>query len=186
VGQKVFTSDTGELTWNLEQPEAGYLAVNTPNTKLFTGYPKGRTVALGGVQLSIGKTRLDWATVSLVSRNATGFGESGRAAGFADAEEVFAKALANDGRARAIVDRAIGAAATALWTIIHSLLPERVILGGGVMEAHYDLFAGPLQEVMRKATLGPSTGMQVCQAQLQNDAGLVGAGFLAMRESLRK
>jgi hypothetical protein len=79
-GQKIFTSDTGELTWNLEQPEAGYLAVNTPNTKLFTGYPKGRTIALGGVQLSIGKTRLDWATVSLVSRNATGFGESGRAA----------------------------------------------------------------------------------------------------------
>lgn len=78
--QKVFVSDTGELTWNLEQPGAGFWTVNTPNTKLFTGFPRGRTIALGGVELSIGKTRLDWATVSLVSRHATGFGESERPA----------------------------------------------------------------------------------------------------------
>ncbi|MGE5608820.1 MAG: ROK family protein [Bacillota bacterium] len=116
----------------------------------------------------------------------TSIGESGKAVGFADAEEVFAKARANDDQAQAIVGRAIAATATALWTIIHTFLPERVILGGGVMEAHYDLFAGPLQEVLRKATLGPSTGMQLCQARLQNDAGLVGAGFLAIREDLQK
>ena len=74
--QKVFTSDTGELTWNVEQPGAGYWTVNTPNTKLFTGFPKGRTIKLGDVTLTVGKTRLDWATVSLVSRKATGFGKS--------------------------------------------------------------------------------------------------------------
>jgi len=78
--QKVFVSDTGELTWNREEPGAGYWTVNTANTKLFTGFPKGRTVALGGVTLAVGPTRLGWATVSLVSRHATGFGESGRAA----------------------------------------------------------------------------------------------------------
>ncbi len=78
--QKVFVSETGELTWNVEQPGAGYFTVNSPNTKLFTGFSKGRTIALGDVTLSIGKTRLDWATVSLVSRNATGFGESNRPA----------------------------------------------------------------------------------------------------------
>lgn len=80
ANQKVLTSDTGELTWNVEEPEAGYWTVNTANTKLFTGFPKGRTISLGGVTLAIGKTRLDWATVSLVSRNATGFGESNRPA----------------------------------------------------------------------------------------------------------
>ncbi len=91
--QKVFVSDTGELTWNIEQAGAGYFAVNTPNTKLFTGFPKGRTIALGGVTLAVGKTRLDWATVSLTSRRATGFGESGKpstillaATGFAENE----------------------------------------------------------------------------------------------------
>ena len=78
--QTVFVSDTGELTWNVEEPDAGYFTVNTPNTKLFTGFPKGRTISLGDVTLSIGKTRLDWATVSLVSRKATGFGESDRSA----------------------------------------------------------------------------------------------------------
>ncbi len=78
--QKVFVSDTGELTWNVEQPKAGYLTINTPGTKLFTGFPKGRTIKLGGVTLTVGRTRLDWATLSLVSRHATGFGESGRPA----------------------------------------------------------------------------------------------------------
>ena len=78
--QRVFVSDTGQITWNTQDPASGYLAVNTPNTKLFTGFPAGRTVDLGGVKLTIGKTRLDWATVSLVSRKATGFGESGKAA----------------------------------------------------------------------------------------------------------
>jgi len=77
---KVLTSDTGELTWNTELPESAYWTVDTPNTKLFTGFPRGRTVPLGGVTLAIGKTRLDWATVSLVSRQASGFGESGRSA----------------------------------------------------------------------------------------------------------
>lgn len=78
--QKAFVSDTGELTWNTETPGAGYWTVDTPNTKLFTGFPKDRTFALGGVTLAVGKTRLGWATVSLVSRKATGFGESDKPA----------------------------------------------------------------------------------------------------------
>ena len=77
--QRVFTSDTGEILWNREIPGAAYLAVNAPNTKLFTGFPRGRTIDLGGVTLKIGETRLGWATVSLVSRQATGFGEQGGA-----------------------------------------------------------------------------------------------------------
>jgi len=77
---KVLVSDTGELTWNTELAGKAYWTVNTPNTKLFSGFPAGRTVALGPVALAIGKTRLDWATVSLVSRRASGFGESGKPA----------------------------------------------------------------------------------------------------------
>jgi ribosomal protein S6 len=77
---KLLASDTGELTWSTEVPEAAYFAVNAPNTKLFTGFPHGRTIQLGEVTLAIGRTRLDWATVSLVSRQATGFGQSGRPA----------------------------------------------------------------------------------------------------------
>lgn len=78
--QKVFVSDTGEITWNSEKPAAAYLAVNTPHAKLFTGFPEGRTIDLGSVKLAIGKSRLNWATLSLVSRQATGFGEKGEPA----------------------------------------------------------------------------------------------------------
>ena len=76
----VVTSDTGELTWNSEIPESGVWTVNTPNTKLFTGFPKGRAFDLGGVKVAVGETKLGWATVSLTSHDATGFGENGRPA----------------------------------------------------------------------------------------------------------
>jgi len=78
--KKIFVSDTGELTWNIEEPGAGYWTVNTTDTKLFTGFPKGRKITMGEVSLSVGRTRLNWATISLVSKNATGFGESGKPA----------------------------------------------------------------------------------------------------------
>jgi hypothetical protein len=78
--QKIITSDTGELTWNMEKENAGYWTVNTANTKLFSGFPDGRSIDLGGVEINIGKTRLGWATLSLVSKNATGFGSSGKPA----------------------------------------------------------------------------------------------------------
>lgn len=78
--QKIITSDTGELTWNMEKDNAGYWTVKTANTKLFTGFPQGRTIDLGGIKLNIGHTRLGWATISLVSKNASGFGESGNSA----------------------------------------------------------------------------------------------------------
>lgn len=79
-GQKVFVSDTGEILWNTEKPERAYLTVNTPNTKFFTGFPEGRTIHIGDVKLMVGKTRLNWATISLVSRHATGFGEQAKSA----------------------------------------------------------------------------------------------------------
>lgn len=76
----VWKSDTGELEWNAAVSNAGYVVCTAANTKFFTGFVKGRTFDLGGVLLKIGKTKLDWATVSLVSHDATGFGESGNPA----------------------------------------------------------------------------------------------------------
>lgn len=70
---KVIRSDTGELVWNREISGKAYWTVNTPNTKLFSGFPEGREIKLDDVKLAIGATRLGWATVSLTSRRATGF-----------------------------------------------------------------------------------------------------------------
>ena len=59
---------------------AAFWTVNTPNTKVFSGFTKGRTFDLGGVKLQVGETKLGWATVSLTSHDATGFGTDGRPA----------------------------------------------------------------------------------------------------------
>ena len=63
---KVSVSDTGQLRWDVSQQGAGYFIADTPRTKLFTGLVRGRTFPLGKLTLKIGKTRLDWATVSMV------------------------------------------------------------------------------------------------------------------------
>jgi len=69
----------GEFIWNHDRPGKEYVAVNTKNSKLFVGYADGRDIALGGVSLKVGSTETGAAVVSLVSRNATGFGENGKA-----------------------------------------------------------------------------------------------------------
>ena len=78
IDDQIIISSTNELTWNNEKEGTAYWTINTSNTKLFTGFPDGRKIDLGGISLEIGKTRLDWATVSFVSRYASGFGESGK------------------------------------------------------------------------------------------------------------
>lgn len=76
--QAVFISDTGQIRWDVSQPGAGYFTVNTPRSKLFTGFVRERSFTLGDVSLQIGKTRLDWATVSLVALDGKGFDVPGR------------------------------------------------------------------------------------------------------------
>ncbi|MBR5176106.1 MAG: hypothetical protein IKW89_09290 [Bacteroidales bacterium] len=67
-------SDTKQIEWNNEDPENGMFMVKTPNVKVFSGFLKGRTADLGdGVTLNIGKTKLGWATISLTSKEGSGF-----------------------------------------------------------------------------------------------------------------
>ncbi len=75
---KVFISDTGQLRWDVSQPDAGFFIADAPRSKLFTGFIRGRTFELGDVQLKIGKTRLDWATISMVAVDAQRFDKPGR------------------------------------------------------------------------------------------------------------
>ena len=75
---KVFVSDTGELRWDLSQAGAGYFTVDTPRSKLFTGFVAGRIFHLGNVELTIGHTQRDWATISLACMDGAGFDRPGR------------------------------------------------------------------------------------------------------------
>jgi hypothetical protein len=65
VNAKRFASDTGELVWDVTEDGAGTFLVDSARSKLFTGFVRERTFKLGEVSLRIGKTRLDWATVSM-------------------------------------------------------------------------------------------------------------------------
>ena len=66
---KEVKSSTGEMTWNWQQNGAGFFTVDTENTKVFTGFVKGRTFKFNGMVLSPGKTRLDWLTMSMTLTN---------------------------------------------------------------------------------------------------------------------
>jgi hypothetical protein len=73
-----FVSDNGAIRWNVSQPGHGYFVADTPRTKFFTGFVAGKTFKLGNVALDLGKTRLDWATVSLTCLDGKGFDQPGR------------------------------------------------------------------------------------------------------------
>jgi hypothetical protein len=75
---QVFRSDTGQLCWELPQSGHGCFTVDTPRSKLFTGFVAGRCFTLGDVGLEIGPTERDWATVSLVCIDGKGFDQPGR------------------------------------------------------------------------------------------------------------
>ena len=72
------SGNSKEFVWNKDRKGKEYVAVDTANSKLFVGYADGRTIPLGNVSLKVGSTETGWATVSLVSRYASGFGESGK------------------------------------------------------------------------------------------------------------
>lgn len=115
-----------------------------------------------------------------VLASGAGIGTAGKASGFDDARAVFAAARGGNALARAIVDRALEAAATAAWTICHTLLPRCLILGGGMMEEHFDLFAGAMNRRLDPATQFTRAAVRICRAQLGNEAGVVGAAAIAL------
>jgi len=82
--------------------------------------------------------------------------------------------------ARGNLPEAVSAMGTATWTIVHALLPERIVLGGGVMDGHYDAFAAAAAEAIARASLLPPGRVTVARAQLGNRAGLAGAASAVM------
>jgi glucokinase len=108
----------------------------------------------------------------------TAIGEAGRRAGLADARAVFAAAARGDAAAGQIVARAAEGLAAAAWLIAHAVLPERLVLGGGVMDEHFDVFAAAARDRLAAATMVPGERVRVVRAALGADAGVVGAARL--------
>ena len=103
--------------------------------------------------------------------------------GYADAEEVFAAAEAGAAPAQAIVSRSADAMETAVWSLIHSFLPEVILIGGGMGERHFALYREAAERAIARAVLAPAGAIRVVKAALGNDAGMVGAAALMLDDA---
>lgn len=104
---------------------------------------------------------------------------AGKPYGFNDSRSVFAAAR-SDSKAAAIVHRAQRATAVATWNLLHMCLPERIVVGGGIGEEHFDLFATSMREQIALATQVPRNCVEVVGARLGNEAGVIGAACLVL------
>ena len=100
--------------------------------------------------------------------------------GYADAEAVFAAAEAGVEPAQAIIVRSADAMETAVWSLVHTLLPEVILIGGGIGERHFALYREAAERAIARAVLAPAGSIRVVKAALGNDAGMVGAAALML------
>lgn len=111
----------------------------------------------------------------------TAIDAAGKASGFMDGRAVFSAAAAGNSLASEILDAAVNSAATAIWTLAHTFLPQRFVLGGGLIDEHFELFAKPARAALSRAILLPKGRVEIVRASLGNDAGVVGAASLVMK-----
>jgi len=141
---------------NGEHPELGHVPVLPDGPECYCG------------------TRGCWESLA----SGTAIAEAGKPFGFPDSRAVFA-AAADNANAAAIIQRAVKATATATWTLLHTSLPQRIVLGGGIGEEHFDRFAAEMRLQIAQATQVPKTGIEIVKAARGNEAGVIGAaGFM--------
>jgi glucokinase len=88
-------------------------------------------------------------------------------------------ALQGDPLARRAFDRVGRSLGQAIAAVVHLLGLSRVVIGGRFARA-WEVFQAPLhEELHRRLTLFPPDAVSISPAQLEDDAGLVGAARLA-------
>ena len=110
----------------------------------------------------------------------TAIAEAGKVAGLTDARQVFAAAAEGHAEAGRILSTVRQAMEAAVWTILHTFLPQRIVLGGGVVEAQSEWFLSETREATSRATMVPAGAVTVEAARLGGKAGIVGAACWAM------
>jgi glucokinase len=95
--------------------------------------------------------------------------------GTLSAREVGLAAAEGDGLARAVLREAGHHLGIALGGVINILDPEVVVLGGGVMQAGPPLLDAMREAIRRQAFATTLEHVRIVQAELGQDAGLVGA-----------
>lgn len=105
---------------------------------------------------------------------------AGAAIGLEGSEAVFEAATQGEPKAVAIIDGVAAATETAVWSILHTYLPELVLFGGGIADGHWPLFEAAAQKSLAAAVLARDEGVTITRATLGNDAGIVGAASLVL------
>jgi glucokinase len=96
-------------------------------------------------------------------------------------EEIAERAASGDPaacEAAEIVGRDLG---YALVTLAHLFAPERIVIGGGVVDGFGERVLGPAREQVRMRCLPGVSGTPVLAAELGRDAAVVGAASVAVR-----
>jgi glucokinase len=98
----------------------------------------------------------------------------------ANAEQLVSRAQAGDAGA---VDALAGMGhllGAAIGSFVNTFGPQLVVLGGGFGIAAFDFLIDSANEIARRETVVPELVVRIVRAQLGSEAGLVGAGLLAL------
>lgn len=103
-----------------------------------------------------------------------------------DTPQVGAAAAAGDAVALSVIGRAAALLGVGIVNLLHLFNPERLVIGGGVTKLG-DLLFVPMWEAIRQHVSTPAylEGFEIVPAALGGDAGLVGAGILALTDGGR-
>ncbi|OAH56012.1 MULTISPECIES: ROK family glucokinase [Bacillaceae] len=96
-----------------------------------------------------------------------------------DARTVFAQASKGDEAAKRVIDRCAFYLGLAIGNIANTMNPAKIVVGGGVSKAG-DALLLPLEQYVRQFTFPRAMEvLSIEKAMLGNDAGVVGAAYLA-------
>lgn len=75
----------------------------------------------------------------------------------------------------------------AIASVVHLLAPDRVVLGGGLVEAMHDIWVGEVKSAANKAVMAPyRKTFDVVEAKLGDDAAVLGAAAWADQQRVAR
>ncbi|GIP40170.1 glucokinase [Paenibacillus sp. J31TS4] len=94
-----------------------------------------------------------------------------------DARDVIARWQAGDAHAAAVMDETFAALGSALASLIHTMNPEVIVIGGGVAEAGAPFFDRVREETTRRCMASFLDGVRIVPAYQGNWSGMIGAAL---------
>lgn len=140
--------------------------------------PHGRAGELGHCVIQPGGPRCGCGNRGCLEAVATS-GALARLAGQPSPDAAFRAAAAGDARAAQAIASVVDAFGVAIANMVTILVPERVVIGGGVAEAGDALFVPLRAAVDRNSSLVPRDWYEIVPAKLGPYAGAIGAALWA-------